>query len=296
MHVYQWPDTSSPESNGCETDGPDTHKGCHYMLATRRGQHVVTSLVGVRLLLLLLFVMLLAGCGSNTTNSTASASSSPSASSTLCTRGQPGQARGQAAIGTLTNINGSTLQISTVQGASVSVMYTSSTRFTRQTSIAATALQEGEAVTVVVSQNAGNTYTATRIMVVNTSSGSQAFPFSGQRKNSLCPRRTPTGGFGSFGNGGNPNGGTNGARALIGTVGQMNGSALTITDRTGTNYTVTVTAQTQISQTTSVTASALKTGMALTVTGTKNNQGGITARAIVILQSLPSRIPTVQTS
>jgi hypothetical protein len=305
MHVYRLPDIQPPESEGPDTDKPDTHKGYHYISHVHDDQRVVTPLVGVRradvgplLLLLLLIAILLAGCGSKTTNSTAATTSSPSASSTPCTSVRSGQIRGQNAVGTLKSLNGSTLQISTLQGTSVTVTYTSTTRFTRQASIVASALQEGESVTVTVSQNADNTYSARRIVVVNTSNGSQAFPFTGQRANSLCARRTPTGGFGNFGgfgNAGNTNG-TSGARTLLGTVGQLSGSTLTITDRTGANYTVTVTAQTQISQTTSVTASALKIGMALTVTGTKDNQGGITARTIAILQSLPSRIPTVQTS
>jgi hypothetical protein len=245
------------------------------------------EMVGVSVLLFI--VVLLAGCGANATTTITSASSSPAASATPCTRGQ---FRGQITAGTLKSINGSTLQITTLQGTSVTVTYTSTTRFTRQASIAASALQEGEAVTVTVSQNADNTYSAKRITVLSTGTGNQTLPFSGQRSNSACARRTPTGGFGNAGS----TNGTAGGRSLIGTVGQLNGGTLTITDRTGTNYTVTVTSQTQISQTTTVTASTLKTGMALAVTGTKGSQGAITARTVTILPNLPSQIPTVQTS
>ncbi len=232
------------------------------------------KLVGMSVFLLLIAV-LLAGCGANAATSTASTSASPAASSTPCTRGQPGQFKGQITVGTLKSISGSTLQISTLQGTSATVTYTSTTRFTQQASIADSALKEGEAVTVTVSQNADNTYSARRITVLNTGTGNQTFPFTGQRSNSACARRTPTGGFGNFGGFGNAGNttGTTGARTLTGTVGQLNGNTLTISDRTGTNFTVTVTSQTQISQTTTVKASTLKTGMALTVTGTKSSQG-----------------------
>jgi hypothetical protein len=248
--------------------------------------------------LLMLIAILLVGCGANTTASTASTSASPAASSTPCTRGQSGPIRGQVTVGTLKSISGSTLQISTLQGTSVTVTYTGTTRFIHQANIAASSLQEGESVTVTVSQNADNTYSAKRITVLSTGTSNQGFPFTGQRSNSVCAKRTPTGGFGNFGgfgNSGNSNG-TTSTRALTGTVGQLNGSTLTITDRTGTNYTVNVTSQTQISQTTTVTASILKTGMALTITGTRSSQGAVTARTVTILPNLPSQIPTVQTS
>ena len=89
----------------------------------------------------------------------------------------------------------------------------------------------------------------------------------------------------------NTSSGTPGAtsHALLGTVSQVNGTTLTITDPTGASYTVTLTAQTQIIGTRSASAAALKVGKPLTVTGKGSNQNSIAANTIEILLSLPDR-------
>jgi Domain of unknown function (DUF5666) len=89
--------------------------------------------------------------------------------------------------------------------------------------------------------------------------------------------------------------GTSNFRGLAGTVSQLSSSTLTITDSTGSDYSVTITPQTRIVETRSVTASSLKVGFALTVSGTANNQSVITARTVMILLKLPTTISSSQT-
>ena len=191
--------------------------------------------------------------------------------------------------------------ITPLQGSDVTVTYSSTTRFTRQDSIAASALKEGTSVTVVVT-SANNTYTATRISATSGSTSSQ-FPGQGTGANNPCfslGRRSGNFGGGQFGGGngtgtGNSTGASN-FRGLIGTVYGLSGNILTVTDSSGTTYTVTVTPQTQIVQTSSATATTLKTGMALIVSGTAGSQGTINARTVSIVPKVtaiqPRQTPT----
>jgi DNA/RNA endonuclease YhcR with UshA esterase domain len=75
-------------------------------------------------------------------------------------------------------------------------------------------------------------------------------------------------------------------------VSHLHGTTLTITDSTGTDFTVTLTAQTQIIETVSTNAAALKAGQILTVTGRATSQGGIQASLVAILLNLPTRLAT----
>jgi len=141
-------------------------------------------------------------------------------------------------------------------------------------------LKEGMPVTVVITQNADNTYSATRIMLVNRSNSQVP---TRQRANANCFNRS------QFNNpGGTQSGATSSARTVIGTVGQLNGNTLTVADAQGSDYTVTVTSATQILQTTSATAADLKKGTIVTISGPPNGQGVINARTVTILSKLPT--------
>ena len=232
------------------------------------------------LLFLFLGVVVLAACGSNP--STTGSSLAPSAATATACAGRAKTA-GRAATGTLQSINGTTLVIATQQGKNVTVTYSSSTSFAQESIIPATSLKEGTYVTVAGS-NANNTYTATRITEVSVTSG--------------FPKLSGTPGAGRF-SGSNPcsiqkksgsgqPGSTNNFRGLVGTVSQVSSNSLTLTDTSGANYSVAITAQTQIVGTSSVTAAVLKTGMALTVTGTTGGNGVVSARTVTILLKLPT--------
>jgi Domain of unknown function (DUF5666) len=224
--------------------------------------------------LLLLLSLLAVGCGTNST--TTGATSSTTATTTPCPSNQL-----QSATGTIQSISGNTLLIANIRGNTTKATYSSSTRFTRQSSTTVSSLKEGVPVTVTITQNADNTYTATRIILTN---GSFQVRRQGTNANTNCFNRSRSNRSGST----QPSGTTN-TRSLAGTVGQMNGNTLTVTDIQGSNYTVTITSTTQIEQTSTASAADLKTGQAVTVSGSPDGQGGINARTVTILQKLPTK-------
>lgn len=242
--------------------------------------------------LLLLGVFLLAGCGSNASaGGTSASSSSVSATATACAGLTRPASAARTAIGTLKSISGQTFVLNDQRATTLTVTYTSSTRFTQETSIPVTSLQEGTPVRVIVTSNSGS-YTATSIVVTSaTAGGFPGFPRGNGtpgagRANNPCFARARTG------NGTPGAGANNNFRGLVGTVSHLSGNVLTITDSSGADYTVTITPQTQIVETKSATAAALKVGQALTVTGRTSGKGEISASLVAILLSLPARPAT----
>ena len=69
----------------------------------------------------------------------------------------------------------------------------------------------------------------------------------------------------------------------------MNAGSLTVTDASGNDFTVALTATTRISTQQTVTASDLHSGEVVTIAGSANSQGVINASSVSILQSLPNR-------
>jgi hypothetical protein len=245
-----------------------------------------------RSLLLLLGLLLLTACGSNTAGAGTSApASGASATATACAGITRPTSATRTAVGTLKSISGQTLQLTNQRGTTLTVTYTSATRFTQETVVAAASLQEGTPVRVVVTSTAGS-YTATSIMVSTNSAagGTPAFPRNGTpgagRGNLACFAR-------ARGNG-TPGAGASAFRGLVGTVSHLNGKTLTITDNAGADFTVTLTTRTQIIGTRNASAAALKVGQAITVTGRAGGQGSVVATLVAILLSLPTRlaIPT----
>ncbi|HEX6484061.1 MAG TPA: DUF5666 domain-containing protein [Ktedonobacteraceae bacterium] len=253
--------------------------------------------VTVSLLLLPLAIFLLASCGNNssTTSGTSSTSAKTSAAATSTACAQP-RFSFKTATGTLKSISGSTFVVSTRQGSSVTIAYSSSTRFVRQDNVPAASLKEGTSVAVAVTST-GSTYTATRITVTTgstTGSGTGRFPGSSGtpgagRGNNPCFNR---GQFATPGTGQQGRGGTSNFRGLIGTVSQVTGNTMIITDTSGSTFSVTITPQTQVMESTSVTSAALKTGEALTISGSPGSNGVIDARSVTILLKLPASAQT----
>lgn len=260
-------------------------------------------------LLLALCLFLLMACGSHI-----GASPGASATATACARTAQSRTFFRSEIGTLKSINEKTFVLTSTQGKSIAVTYSSSTTFTREARIAASALKEGTPVSIVVTST-GNTYTAVSIMTgAGTATSANGRPGSGSG-GVPATNGTPaiiSGGPGgapggnetsapsmNSGNGSNPclakagggkaPAGTNNTNShtLTGTVSQVNGNILTITDYTGAPYTVTLTAQTQIIGTQSTSAAALKVGEPLTVVGKSDSQNTIAASTIEILLRLP---------
>lgn len=247
-------------------------------------------------LFLFLGLFLLAGCGSNASAGGTSGTAGASATATACAQLTRTASSTRTALGTVKSISGQTFLLTDERGTTVTVTYTSSTRFTQEVMVPASSLQEGTPVRVVVTSSAG-TYTATSIIVTGATTGGNTGGFPG------FPRGNGTPGAGRANNpcfararagNGTPGAGTNtnNFRGLVGTVSHLNGNVLTITDSSGADYIVTITPQTQIVETKSTTTAALKVGQALTVTGRASGQGEISASLVAILLSLPTRAAT----
>ncbi|HJT58833.1 MAG TPA: DUF5666 domain-containing protein [Ktedonobacteraceae bacterium] len=248
-------------------------------------------------LFLPLAMLLLASCGSNASTAGASTSSSTSAAATATACAQP-RSSFKAATGTLSSLNGSTFVVATLKGSNVTVSYSSTTRFTREDNVPATSLKEGTFVTVAVTST-GSTYTATRITVTAATGtgngtgfgngrfpGASRTPGAGRGANPCFNRgQFATPGTGQPGAGGT---GTANFRGLVGTVSQVTATTMIVTDTSGSTFSVTITPQTQVMETTNVTSAALKTGQALTVMGTPGSNGAIDARSVIILLKLPA--------
>ena len=228
------------------------------------------------LLLLVLLAVLVAGC-----NIPFLPGSTTSTSATAC----PSPVPFQATSGTIQSINGTTLLITATNGSTVTATYTNTTRFARQVRVTTAALQNGAFVFVAVTQNADNSYTATRIALANAANaGSRpggAFGGSGRRdgKGSACSRRGFRGGFG----GQDLAGGNGNTRGISGTVSQLKGNTLTVTDVNQADFTVTLSSTTQIIQTSQAVATSLQVGMKVNLVGLRNAQGVLTARSVTIL-------------
>jgi len=152
--------------------------------------------------------------------------------------------------------------------------------------VTTTALQNGAFVFVAVTQNADNTYTATRISLSNAANaGSRpggAFGGSGRKggNRSACGGRR---GFLGTNGGQDFAGGTGNTRGIAGTASQLKGNTLTVTDVNQADYTVTLNSTTQIIQTSQAAATSLQVGMKVNLVGLRNAQGVITARSVTIL-------------
>ena len=249
-------------------------------------------------------LFLLVACGPTASNKGGSAAAHVSA--TAAAKCTPTAGTTQTAVGTLKSIHGQTLVLTDQQKKELTITYSSATHFTRQAHIAASSLQEGTEVNVVVTGSNG-VYAATSITVVHggsatlvgtpgpSSNGTPGTIFqtpppgappnngsNGNSSNNPCfkqVRGTP----GSSGTG------STNSRGILGKVGQVNGDILTVIDTTGASYTVTLTPQTQIIGTQNAIAAALKVGEPLIATGTKK-QGVIVAKMVQILLSLPTSI------
>ena len=233
---------------------------------------------------LFLLALVVAGCGAGASTASGSSSTTANATATACAQNRPA-ASFKTVSGTLKSSSATALVVTTRQGSDVTVTYSSSTRFSEQKTIPASALKEGTAVTVAVT-SVNNGYAATRISLTGglNSSGNSPFPRGTATAGNPCFNAARQ----RFGGTGTGNGTNSSFRGLIGTVSQLNGNILTITDTTGTDYTVAITSQTQITQTSVVKPATLKAGMALLISGTPGSNGTINARTVAIVPKLPT--------
>jgi hypothetical protein len=219
------------------------------------------------------FAVLLAACGSTT-----SASSNTSAATTSTTKCPT------ISVGTIQNISSNSLVVTNLQGKQSHVTFTSATKFIRTSTIAPSSLQTGSLASVTVMENANNTYSALTMSVRNSQAQQGGFTRGTTQCRGQFTRGNRTATPGTFGAGQN-------RQVVSGTISQISGNAVTLSNASGDNFIVNVTPTTRITTQLNVSAGDLKSGEPIMITGVANGQGVINASSISILQSLPSGRP-----
>ncbi len=205
-----------------------------------------------------------------------SSTSSPAASPTPTpATSQPNSVQRQGVNGTLAAINGNTLALTTSQGQ-VTVNVGSGTIIEKTVESTLSDLSQGEFVTVIwTTDNSGN-INATSITVRPQGQGGQFTPPTGATPGNgggfSRPRNSPGNGF--------PNGGT-GRPGTVGTISGISGNTLTVTTAQG-QVTVNVDSNTVIQKTATGALSDLSVGDSLTVFGTLDSNGAISAASIMV--------------
>lgn len=237
---------------------------------------------------LALLMIVIAGCGSSTTTSSTATSTPTAAIACL-----------SSTTGTIQSIGNTTLQITSLQGKTVQTTFTSKTIFTSQATLTAADLKTGMLVSVTVKQNSDSTYSALTVSIRTSLTRQGGFTRGSGSGSGLCngqrPRRTGTPGtFGGPGFGGAPGSGSSGSsgqslQTISGTISQVNGNSLVVTDTSSNDFTVTLTSTTRMTQQQTITASDLHTGEIVTITGSANSKGIISASSVAVLQAIPFR-------
>src|SRR5260370_12610950 len=198
------------------------------------------AVLTLALSVILFLTILIAGCGTSSSATAGSPTSTATPTSCIST-----------ASGTLQSFNATTLFITNLQGRQIQDTYTTKTLFAHQATETKAALQEGGRVTVRVTQNADNSYSALQIMVTNGNIAGNT-PFGRSRSQAGAGGVRPCSTNRRFN-------GTPGARAgqgtgrgaqsrqtINGTLGQLNGNTLVVTDASGADYTIGLTSTTRI--------------------------------------------------
>ncbi|RAQ96751.1 DUF5666 domain-containing protein [Thermogemmatispora tikiterensis] len=237
-------------------------------------------------LLSLTALLLLVACGTNSNSAAGGVSASASATPTC-----PPTPRFQSVSGTVQSVSTGSFTVLDRQGQSKQVVYTSSTRFTKQVQEKVSDLKEGEQVTVFVSQNSDGTYSAVSI---TAGSGQAGFASNGQGSrqgfggnrgnfNAACFRRQSQAVSGANGTS------SQNSRAVRGSITQIAGNQLTVTDSSGSNFVLTLTSTTRIVETEAARASDLKSGVTVLVVGSNGSQGQLTASSVTINPQMQGR-------
>jgi hypothetical protein len=218
----------------------------------------------------------LAGCGG-----TATANSGAAAASATPTCPPTGTFK--SVSGTISATGSNTITVTDSSGAPVVVQLTSSTRITKQVTVAPASIAAGTSVLIVSDTNAT---TAQRISVLAAGGGFGGGGFGGGRfgggqgtpgagRNSACVSRTP--------GAGRP-GGTGGAfQGLRGTVDSVTSSQIVINDTQGQTFSLAITSATVTTSSASGSTADLVSGAKVSASGTASgsqiNAATITVQA-----------------
>ena len=222
------------------------------------------------------FAVLLAACGSTTSASSNTSTSTTPTSTAKCPT---------ITVGTIQNIGANSLVVTNVQGKQTQVTFTSATRFVRTSIVPASSLQTGSLASVTIMENANNTYSALTVSVRSSQALQGGFTRGSTQCRSQFTRGNRTGTPGAFGAGQN-------RQVVNGTISQISGNAVTLSNANGDDFIVNLTPTTRITAQVTASVQNLKSGVPVTITGTANAQGAINATSVSILQSLPTGRPT----
>ncbi|MGD0351879.1 MAG: DUF5666 domain-containing protein [Dehalococcoidia bacterium] len=208
-----------------------------------------------------LSIIALASCGA-----AASPSSTPSTTAPPTSPSTPNQYRGRGpgASGTLTRIDSNTLTLTTSQGT-VTVNIDSNTTIQKTITGALPDLQEGKSLFVMGNPDASGNISATSIQIQPQGWSSPSAPPAGNR--------VPSNHSGTR----NPEQ----RQGAMGTLSKIDGNILTLTTSQGT-ATVSVDPDTTIQETVTGSISDLQEGQSLSVIGSRDANGNISATSIHI--------------
>ena len=201
-------------------------------------------------------VVALAGCGgAATASSGAAASATPTC---------PPAGNFKSVSGTISATGNGSISVTDATGAEIVVQLTSTTRISKQTSVAPTSIATGTNVLIVSDTNAT---TAQRIAVLSGAGGigggfgrfGGGTRTPGAARNAACFQRTP--GAGRFG------GGTGAFQGLRGTVASVSGSQIIVNDSQGQTFSLAITPATVITSTSAGSAADLLLGATVTAAG-----------------------------
>jgi ABC-type Fe3+-hydroxamate transport system substrate-binding protein len=229
-----------------------------------------------------IIMLMLVACGSNGPGTSSSTGGATATTTTNCLT---------AASGTIQQVSNGSLLLTSLQGKNVQVTLTGATIYTRQSTLTRSEIKTGTPVTVIVMLNPDNTYTALSVNLRNSQSRQGGFTGGAKLCNGqgFFPGRSGT--PRAFGTPGSSSGGRL-TQTITGTVSQVNGSVLTVTDTSGSDISVNLTPTTRIVAQVTASSSDLHSGIMVSVIGVANSQGVISANSVTIGQVFPNRRPT----
>jgi hypothetical protein len=208
-------------------------------------------------------------------------------------------------VGQVERVEGDTLTMVTGDGKQVRITTTKTTLIEKYVTISVADLETGAQVIVIGNTNDDGSMTATSIQVIpqgrlamnqQALTGQAARSGQGGSQGAFPggdPMMVPPGGLGIFPGGprgttlGSGSQRTNRFNRLIGQVESVEGDVVVVKDQNGASVQVQTTAQTTIQKYASVTIADLESGERVTVSGSENKDGSITARSI---QAMPRNL------
>ena len=253
----------------------------------RNGGNIIP--IGVAVTSVIVLSIIVAGCSGA---STPAVSSPPAVITTTTeitavpstTTNQSSQFQHRGTSGTLADINGDTMIVTTQQGQ-VTVNLSSETTLEKTVVGDVNDLSQGDFVTISGIADSSGNLSATSIMV------------RPQVQQGQTPSTIGNGGGFTGPNGGSP-GGNSSRQFTIGTIISIDNNSLTVMTTQG-QATVNIGPDTVIENTITGTTSDLQTGVFLTVVGTTDSNGDVTATSISIRpqgQGFPGGVPTTTAS